>query len=159
MVNASILAGEGIVQAMSEIAVSDSFVHKGDRALILLADMTSKGTLATGKYTSVAVDLARKYNDFVIGFVAMHGLSSVPTESTSGPEEDFVIFTTGITRSSKGDALGQTYQTPTSAVEGGADFLISGRGIYAARDPIDSVKLYREEGWAAYEKRVQGAET
>jgi hypothetical protein len=33
--------------------------------------------------------------------------------------------------SSKGDKLGQQYQTPQSAVGRGADFIISGRGIYA----------------------------
>jgi orotidine-5'-phosphate decarboxylase len=157
VVNASILAGEGIIQALAEVGVSEDFVYKGDRAVIILADMTSRGTLATGKYTSMSVDLARKYKDFVIGFVATHSLSTTPAESSPAPDEDFVIFTTGVNRSSKGDALGQTYQTPTSAVEGGADFLISGRGIYAAKDPVESVKLYRQEGWEAYLKRVEGA--
>jgi orotidine-5'-phosphate decarboxylase len=159
MVNASVLAGEGIVQAMAEVAKVDSFVHKGDRGLIILADMTSKGTLATGQYTSLSVDLARKYRDFVIGFVATHELSSVPAQSTAEPDEDFVIFTTGVNRSSKGDALGQTYQTPTSAVEAGADFIISGRGIYAAEDPVEAVKVYRQEGWEAYLKRVNAVDT
>lgn len=69
-------------------------------------------------------------------------------------DEDFVIFTTGVNRSSKGDKLGQQYQTPTSAIERGADFIIAGRGIYAAEDPVESVKLYQTEGWEAYLKRV-----
>lgn len=72
-----------------------------------------------------------------------------------GPNHDFIVFTTGINISSKGDALGQQYQSPTSAMEGGSDFLISGRGIYAAPDPVAAVKEYRELGWKAYLARIE----
>ena len=59
--------------------------------------------------------------------------------------------------SSSGDALGQQYQTPESAVKRGADFIIAGRGIYAAADPVAAVKRYQEEGWMAYLNRVGGS--
>lgn len=67
-----------------------------------------------------------------------------------------MVFTTGVNLSSSGDKLGQQYQTPGSAVQKGADFIIAGRGIYAADDPVAAAKRYQEEGWKAYLDRVGG---
>lgn len=155
LVNASVLAGEGTVQALAQTANSKTFADAGERALLILAEMTSKGSLATGDYTKFSVEVARKYQGFVVGFVSTRALSSTSAGVPAADGEDFVIFTTGVNRSSGGDSLGQQYQTPASAVERGADFIIIGRGIYAAEDPIEAVKLYREQGWEAYLKRIE----
>lgn len=151
IVNASILAGEGIIQALDQTIKSAGI---RDRGLLILAEMTSKGSLATGDYTTASVEIARKYKDTVMGFVSTKELSLCTPKGTRAADEDFVVFTTGINISSKGDALGQQYQTPTTAMEGGSDFLIAGRGIYAAKDPIAVVKEYQKAGWDAYLKRV-----
>lgn len=79
------------------------------------------------------------------------------SETSATDEEDFVVFTTGVNLSSSGDKLGQQYQTPESAVKKGADFIIAGRGIYAADDPVEAVRRYQEEGWKAYLERVGGS--
>ena len=119
--------------------------------------MTSKGSLAKGEYTQASVDHARKYKNFVLGFVSTRSLGEVPTEASSQSEdEDFMVFTTGVNLSSKGDKLGQQYQTPESAITRGADFIIAGRGIYAAADPVDAVQQYQKAGWEAYLGRVGG---
>ena len=119
--------------------------------------MTSKGSLATGEYTSSSVEYARRYKHFVTGFVATRALGGLQTEGGEpGEEEDFVVFTTGVNLSSKGDKLGQQYQTPESAIGRGADFIIAGRGIYAAADPVDAARRYQKEGWDAYLARVGG---
>jgi len=156
LVNASVLAGEGIVQALTQTYTSETFPHQGNRGLLILAEMTTKGSLATGNYTKLSVDVARKNQAFVVGFVANQALSP-PTSATelAADAEDFVIFTTGINRKSAGDSLGQQYQTPTAAVSGGSDFIIAGRGIYAAEDPVEMVKLYQKEGWEAYLERAK----
>lgn len=130
IVNASILAGEGIVEVLAQTAQAEGFPYKSDRALLILAEMTTKGSLATGVYTKSSIEIARKHKAFVIGFVATRSLASVETDSTVTENEDFVVFTTGVNRSSNGDKLGLQYQTPTSAIERGADFIIAGRGIY-----------------------------
>lgn len=70
IVNASIRAGEGIVEAMEQTVQAADFPYKGDRALLVLAEMTTKGSLATGDYTKSSVEIARKHKDFVIGFYA-----------------------------------------------------------------------------------------
>ncbi|KIV95605.1 orotidine 5'-phosphate decarboxylase [Exophiala mesophila] len=149
IVNASILAGEGIIQALDQ-TIREAGVQ--DRAILILAEMTSKGSLAIGEYTRASVEIARKYPDTVLGFVSTRELSK---HSPNAPStEDFVVFTTGVNISSKGDALGQQYQTPTTAMQGGSDFLIAGRGIYASADPIASVKEYQDAGWKAYKQRI-----
>ncbi|KAL9608167.1 MAG: hypothetical protein Q9167_006987 [Letrouitia subvulpina] len=155
VVNASLLAGDGIVEALAKTGTAPNFEFKDKRGLLLLAEMTTKGSLATGSYTQSCIESARKHQDFVIGFVATRALSNFQSSNTANDDEDFVIFTTGVNLATKGDPLGQQYQTPEAAIGRGADFIISGRGIYAADDPVEAVKLYQKEGWEAYLKRVQ----
>lgn len=164
IVNCSVLAGPGIVEALEKSSAALAFPHAkkkelagdGERGLLILAEMTSKGSLAKGAYTAASVDYARQHRKFILGFVATKALSGV--EGTSEPastDEDFLVFTTGVNLQSKGDALGQQYNTPSSAVAGGADFIICGRGIYAAPDPVDAARRYKEAGWSAYLQRVK----
>lgn len=154
IVNASVLAGDGIVEALAAKSTSDNFEIKGQRGLLMLAEMTTEGSLATGSYTRSCIESARKHKDFLVGFVATLSLTGVKTTTHPAEDEDFVIFTTGVNRATKGDPLGQQYQTPEAAIAKGADFIISGRGIYAADDPIAMVKLYQKEGWEAYLRRI-----
>lgn len=155
LVNACALAGDGTVEALAKTGTSSTFEYKGERALLMLAEMTTKGSLATDSYTLSCIASARKHKDFVIGFVANQALSGI--ETVPEAEEDFIVFTTGVNRATKGDLLGQQYQTPEKAIAGGSDFIISGRGIYATDDPVGTVKLYREEGWNAYLSRIGGS--
>lgn len=166
IVNCSVLAGPGIVDALEKSSEALDLSHAreeelagdGERGLLILAEMTSKGSLAKGAYTAASVDYARQHRKFVLGFVATRALSEVEgTTETASAGEDFIVFTTGVNLESKGDVLGQQYNTPSSAVAGGADFIICGRGIYAAADPVETARRYKEAGWNAYLKRVQGA--
>ncbi|KAK5087953.1 orotidine 5'-phosphate decarboxylase [Lithohypha guttulata] len=150
IVNCTVLPGPGIVQALEQV-IQDA--GHPDRGVLILAEMTSKGSLATGTYTKASVDIARQYPRTIIGFVSTKELSNVG--ESKNEEEDFVVFTTGVNISSKGDALGQQYQTPETAMAGGSDFLIAGRGIHAAADPVAAVKEYRQAGWNAYQARIQ----
>ena len=152
--NASVLAGEGIIQALDQTIASAASSDFPERGILILAEMTSKGSLATGEYTRASVEIARKYPKSVLGFISTRELSSFASTRTAA-HEDFVVFTTGVNLASKGDALGQQYQTPTTAMVGGSDFLIAGRGIYAAPDPVAAAKAYREAGWVAYQKRIE----
>lgn len=144
------------MQALAQTVASEEFPYGRDRrGLLILAEMTSKGSLATGAYTTRSVDYARRYKEFVMGFVCNRALTDEPSSETSrADDEDFVVFTTGVNLSSAGDKLGQQYQTPQSAVARGADFIIAGRGIYAAPDPVEAVKQYQKQGWEAYLARV-----
>ncbi|KAK5092354.1 orotidine 5'-phosphate decarboxylase [Lithohypha guttulata] len=149
IVNCTVLPGPGIVQALEQTIQSAGVA---DRGVLILAEMTSKGSLATGSYTRASIDIAQQYPKTIMGWVATKELSQFAESQID--DEDFVVFTTGVNISSKGDALGQQYQTPTSAMASGSDFLIAGRGIYAASDPVAAVKEYQKAGWDAYKTRV-----
>ncbi|KAI1159330.1 orotidine 5-phosphate decarboxylase pyrG-penicillium chrysogenum [Nemania serpens] len=154
IVNLSVLSGDGIVEALTQTIEDPGFAHRDERGFLILAEMTSKGSLATGSYTEKCIEMARKSPRAMIGFVATQALGDVAPNHASS-DEDFVIFTTGINMASKGDKLGQQYQTPAAAVRRGADFVIAGRGIYGAADPVEAVKAYQKDGWDAYRERTK----
>ncbi|KAK4140967.1 Orotidine 5'-phosphate decarboxylase domain-containing protein [Dichotomopilus funicola] len=151
IVNLSVLGGDGIVEALDQIVTAPSFPFPEQRAFLILAEMTSKGSLATGSYTQKCIDIARKCPRSMIGFVATRALG----EAQPDENEDFLVFTTGVNLASQGDKLDQQYQTPASAVERGADFIIASRGIYASANPVEAAKQYQAAGWAAYLKRTR----
>ncbi|NQV12750.1 MAG: orotidine-5'-phosphate decarboxylase [Parcubacteria group bacterium] len=140
MVNAHAVPGPGIIDGLKEVGES-----KG-RGLILLAEMSSEGNLATGEYTEKTLQMAKDNPDFVIGFITMKKQLDDP---------NFINFTPGVKLVEGGDDLGQQYNTPAKVIgEQGSDVIIVGRGIYGADDPAAEAKKYREEGWKAYEGRL-----
>ncbi|KAJ7904638.1 humps family-domain-containing protein [Mycena olivaceomarginata] len=156
LTNAHPVPGPSIVTGLSSVGLPLG------RGLLLLAEMSTKGSLASGSYTESAVQMARAYRDFVVGFIAqrrMDGVGAGPNEVTA--EEDFLILTPGVGLDVKGDGMGQQYRTPREVVlESGCDVIIVGRGIYG-KDPslVDAIvaqaKRYKEEGWAAYLARIE----
>lgn len=158
IVNASILAGDGTVEALKRLGTSDQFPFKGERALLLIAEMTTQGSLATDTYTRASIESARKHSSFVIGFVANKTLLSLENIDGAAAYEDFVVFTSGIHSTMRGDCYGQQYQTPEAAIAGGSDFIIVGRGIYAADNPVEAAQQYQMEGWKAYVYKIVAAD-
>ena len=133
------------------------------RGLLLLAEMSTAGTLARGAYTEDAVRMARDHPDFVVGFIAQRRMNGValPDGAREATEEDFLILTPGVGLDVKGDGMGQQYRTPREVVlESGCDVIIVGRGIYGKGRGVDvqavqtQAERYRKEGWAAYEERI-----
>lgn len=141
--NCHIIPGPGIIDGMRSVGGP-----KG-RGLLLLAEMSSKGSLATGPYTEAAASMALDHSDFVIGFVASRRL-------IYGPNSDHLItMTPGVNFSTNGDKMGQQYNTPHTVInERHSDIIIVGRGIYQADDPLYEAISYKEAGWAAYTKRL-----
>jgi uridine monophosphate synthetase len=135
IINAHIVPGPGIIAGLKEIGLP-----KG-RGLLLLAEMSSKGTLAHGQYTQAAIKMAEENPDFVIGFICQKKLSDNPA---------FIHMTPGVQLAVGKDLLGQQYQTPESVIAAGTDIIIVGRGIYGAKDPKSQAALYKEAGWQAY---------
>lgn len=139
IINAHTVSGPGIIDGLKEIGQP-----KG-RGLLLLAEMSSEGNLATGEYTEQTLQMAQDNVDFVIGFITMKKLLDEP---------NFINITPGVKLAEGGDRLKQQYNTPTKVIgEQGSDIIIVGRGIYEADDPVAEAKKYRAEGWQAYEGR------
>lgn len=137
--NAHTVPGPGIIDGLKEVGIS-----KG-RGLLLLAEMSPKGNLATGTYTEKSLKMALNNKDFVIGFITMRQLINDPC---------FINMTPGVQLTQGGDNLGQQYNTPAKVIkENKSDIIIVGRGIYEATDPINEAKKYKEAGWQAYETR------
>ncbi|KAF8165251.1 humps family-domain-containing protein [Crassisporium funariophilum] len=153
--NAHPVPGPSIIAGLSSVGIPLG------RGLLVLAEMSTKGSLAVGEYTEQAVKMARLHRDFVIGFIAqrrMDGVGAASTEDTSN--EDFLILTPGIGLESKSDGMGQQYRTPREAVlDSGCDVIIVGRGIYGSDlTAVDAIaaraERYMAEGWAAYQERL-----
>nr|MBI4156824.1 orotidine-5'-phosphate decarboxylase [Candidatus Woesearchaeota archaeon] len=151
-VNCHVISGEDIIKSLN-IAAKDKIKNNIPRGLILLAQMSSKGTLATGDYTKNVVEMAKRNKDFVVGFIGNGSNPEELEELANLAEPEFIIFTPGIRIDSSSDSLGQLYSTPALAINSGSDIVITGRGIYQSNDPYKLAKLYRKQGWEAYKNR------
>jgi len=139
MINAHIVPGPGIIEGLREVGLEKN------RGLLLLAEMSSAGNLATGTYTDTAIAWAEKYSDFVFGFIGMRKLSDNP---------GFITMTPGVKLEKGTDALKQRYNNPEAVIKAGSDVIIVGRGIYQAEDPESAAKQYRQASWDAYQSTV-----
>ncbi|WP_342219421.1 orotidine-5'-phosphate decarboxylase [Rickettsiella endosymbiont of Miltochrista miniata] len=137
IVNAHTVPGPGVIQGLREVGLAKK------RGLLLLAEMSSAGSLAKGAYTEASLAMAKEYPDFVMGFIAQHQLTENP---------GLLHMTPGVQSDSNGaDGLGQHYISPEQAItQNGTDIIIVGRGIYQADDPAAQAHKYRKLAWKAY---------
>ncbi|KAL8618911.1 hypothetical protein ACOMHN_020330 [Nucella lapillus] len=141
IVNAHTLPGPGVIQALKQVGQA-----KG-RACLLIAEMSSAGSLASADYVKATVKMAEEHKDFVIGFICQSKLTSDPT---------FLHMTPGVQLEEGVDSLGQRYLTPQEVITTrGSDMLIVGRGITKAEDPVAMAQRYKEAGFSAYLARLQ----
>jgi uridine monophosphate synthetase len=137
--NAHIVPGPGVIEGLREVGLPQG------RGLLLLAEMSSQGTLAKGEYTRSAVEMAARYPDFVIGFISQRKLTEDPR---------LIHMTPGVQLGADGDSLGQQYRSPESVIRAGSDLIIVGSGITHAKDVREAAALYKNAGWRAYESRI-----
>jgi len=118
------------------------------RGLLLLTEMSSKGNLLTPQFKKKGVQWADEHDDFVIGFICQGAMDQ--------KHPHLIHMTPGVSLESKGDGLGQQYNTPYSVITDRlSDIIIVGRGVYKAEDRCAAAQKYREEAWNAYESRLK----
>jgi orotidine 5'-phosphate decarboxylase subfamily 1 len=138
--NAHTLPGQGIITALKDVGLSLG------NGLLLLAEMSSQGTLMNDDYIRQTLQMANDNKDFVIGFITQKKLNDDPA---------FINMTPGVQTGSQRDGYGQQYVTPWKAIyERQSDIIIVGRGIYCSSHPLQIAKLYREQGWEAYQQKL-----
>lgn len=141
--NCHSVPGPGIIEGLKQISQGDDQKESAvNHGLLMLAEMSSKGNLATDQYTATSVKWAEDNKDFVIGFISQKKLSKLET---------MIHMTPGVNLEVKGDNIGQQYNTPTKVIgEKGSDIIIVGRGIYKQKDQKAAAQKYREAAWNAY---------
>lgn len=140
IVNAHAVPGPGVVKGLSSVG------RPLGRGCLLIAQMSSQGSLATGEYTAAVVNMAEEHSDFVMGFICGSRISKKP---------EFIHMTPGVQMKAGGDVLGQQYTTPEEVLcNRGSDVIIVGRGILEAPDRLEAAESYRKSGWEAYMKRL-----
>ncbi|XP_004086983.1 uridine 5'-monophosphate synthase [Oryzias latipes] len=142
IVNAHAVPGPGVVRGLCAVG------KPLGRGCLLLAQMSSSGSLATGGYTAAAVQMAEEHSDFVMGFICCSKVTQSP---------QFIHMTPGVQLEAGGDSLGQQYATPEEVIcRRGSDIIIVGRGILEAPDRLKAAESYRQSGWDAYMKTRSG---
>ncbi|XP_030613261.1 uridine 5'-monophosphate synthase [Archocentrus centrarchus] len=140
IVNAHAVPGPGVVKGLSAVG------KPLGRGCLLIAQMSSQGSLATGEYTKAVLQMAEEHSDFVIGFICGSKITKRP---------EFIHMSPGVQMQPGGDLLGQQYSTPEDVIYNkGSDVIIVGRGVLEASDRVEAAELYRKSGWDAYVKRV-----
>ncbi|KAM4627000.1 uridine 5'-monophosphate synthase [Discoglossus pictus] len=141
VINAHAVPGPGVVRGLQEVG------SPLGRGCLVIAEMSSQGSLATGGYTKAAVKLAEDHPEFVLGFISGCRVSNKP---------EFLHLTPGVQMHSGGDNLGQQYQSPHEVITNkGSDIIIVGRGILSAANRLEAAEQYRQAGWEAYLSRLQ----
>ncbi|XP_018560352.1 uridine 5'-monophosphate synthase [Lates calcarifer] len=140
IVNAHAVPGPGVVKGLSAVGKALG------RGCLLIAQMSSQGSLATGEYTKTVLKMAEEQSDFVIGFICGSKITKRP---------EFIHMTPGVQMQAGGDVLGQQYSTPEEVIHNkGSDVIIVGRGVLEAPDRLKAAESYRKSGWDAYTKRL-----
>ncbi|XP_062435216.1 uridine 5'-monophosphate synthase [Rhea pennata] len=140
VVNAHVVPGSGVVKGLKEVG------FPLQRGCLLIAEMSSQGSLATGDYTKAAVQMAEENSDFVFGFISGSRVSNRP---------EFLHLTPGVQIQAGGDNLGQKYLSPKEVIsEKGSDIIIVGRGILSASDRLQEAEKYRKAAWESYISRL-----
>lgn len=139
LVNAHILPGPGIIDGLKKVGLPLK------RGLLLLAQMSSEGSLFTPSYTEAAIQMAEKHKEFVIGFICLKKIASQPY---------FLHLTPGVKLEKGKDSLGQNWASVEDVIyHGSSDMIIVGRDIYGVSNPKEQARLYQEQARHFYEKR------
>ncbi|XP_060630990.2 uridine 5'-monophosphate synthase [Anolis sagrei] len=140
IVNAHAVPGPGVVKGLKEVG------NPLQRGCLLIGEMSSEGSLATGDYTKAVVKMAEEHADFVLGFISGSRIAEKP---------EFLHLTPGVQMQTGSDDLGQKYLSPQEVIgKRRSDIIIVGRGILSACNRSEEAEAYRKLAWESYLQRI-----
>nr|XP_060630990.1 uridine 5'-monophosphate synthase [Anolis sagrei ordinatus] len=140
IVNAHAVPGPGVVKGLKEVG------NPLQRGCLLIGEMSSEGSLATGDYTKAVVKMAEEHADFVLGFISGSRIVEKP---------EFLHLTPGVQMQTGSDNLGQKYLSPQEVIgKRRSDIIIVGRGILSACNRSEEAEAYRKLAWESYLQRI-----
>lgn len=141
LVTVSATPGPGALEAIKKVCEED----KRECGMVVVAQMSSRGSLTDKFYCNKAQAVMQDYKEFVVGAIAQDYIL----------DTSFIKMTPGVHMTASGDNLAQRYKTPEEAIQHGADFIIVGRGIYWQDDMAEAAAEYQKAGWEAYQMLVE----
>ena len=142
LVTAHLISGPDVVDGL-QTAWSD--VNRTG-AVLLLAQMSSRGNLLHPAYTEEVVQLGKAHAE-VLGFIGNGSQPSSLASLRNMVGESKMIWTPGVNIQTGDGEMGQRYGDPTEAVLAGADCIIVGSGIHMAEHPEKAAATYAEASW------------
>lgn len=131
LVTAFAIASEKTIKAIEDI--------DKDVGILLIAELSTKGSLIAPQNYNRCISLSRKYNS-VSGVICQ----SRPLNSN----DNIAYITPGVSIFAKTDGLDQRYRSPHIAIKRDrCDFIVVGRGICEESHPKKVSLLYRNSSW------------
>ena len=144
-VTVHLVAGEGTLTGL--------FKDYNGGSGFALGRMSSKGNLINETYTRKVIEIAKKYPQYVSGFIG-HGKDSYDIKSYKNKlPKGMLLLIPGVKLERGSDNMGQQYITVEDAMNGDADCIIVGRGIIKAKNPKETAEIYRKRAWEIYKNR------
>lgn len=153
-VTAHVLPGPGIIDSLGKVIEERKQMSEEVRGILVLAQMSTEDTLATGQYTEKAVEIAKRKPELVAGFIGSGNSSAQVSYLRNLVGQYFLILTPGVHASDTRGTINQLYSTPESTIKAGSDAIIVGSGIYKADNPEEKAGLYRDAAWNAYLEKI-----
>lgn len=145
MVNLHSLGGADMIKRAVEAMGSSKDRPKLLGVTILTSmDQTAIGEIGiSAKVEDEVLNLAKIARDNGLDGVVASPKETALIRKTLG--DDFIIVTPGIRPSWSGKGDQKRIMTPKEAIEAGADYIVVGRPILEAREPLDAAKKVIEE--------------
>ena len=133
------ISGEGIMEEFIKLSPN--------KAILLIAEMSSKDNLIDRNYTKKVIDIANKYKNNVLGFICQHKISE---------DNSFIYITPGISLNRYNDTKDQTYKHPNDVIiDNNSDLIIVGRDIYNNPNPKIIAEKISRLAWNLYEFKIK----
>ncbi len=143
IVTVHLISGEGILKGLFEDL---------DREVsaLVLARMSSQGSLYDDTLTRTIIEKAKQYPEWVSGFIVFGKSASELRWLRRITGDNFIMAMPGIGIQKGQDEIDQQYVSFEEAIKGGVDCLIIGRAITKGINPEVIAQKIKERAWEIY---------